>query len=153
MDEGPQVGSHEQDESEDESANFICLKIFLGNESQRNAAMLAAAAVRAAAAASTRGRGAFPMPNSGGANTYPFGLRGYPPNLDQMPSPYPSSQGMQSPEYGGVMSPSNEATPSSSTQSPIPGKSTPQNGAPSPYSPMSKCDDRASSPCGGKMIY
>lgn len=108
----------------------------LGNESQRNAAMLAAAAVRAAAAASTRARGGFTAPSPGG-NNYPFALRGYPSNMDQMPSPYPT-QGMQSPEYGGVMSPARESVPNSLSQSPISqGRGTPRNGNPPPYSPMS----------------
>ena len=123
----------------------------LGSESQRNAAMLAAAAVRAAAAASTRGsaRSGFPTPNAGGINNYPFGPRGLNTNTDQMPSPFPS-QGLQSPDFGGMMSPNKDVLGMNS--SPMSqGRGTPRNGNPPPYSPMSHSNDSNHSGSGGSI--
>ena len=103
------------------------------------AANEAAAAVRAAAAASTRGRGNFPTPSAGGINNYPFGPRGLNTHTDQMPSPFPS-QGLQSPDFGALMSPNKDMLGLSS--SPMSqGRGTPRNGNPPPYSPLSHSND------------
>ena len=110
----------------------------LVNESQKNAAMLAAAQVRAAAAATSRGRAAFQVP---GINNMPpsYGPRGVTNNVEQMPSPFPS-QGMQSPEFGNVMSPNKDTN--MLMQSPLShGRGTPRNMQPPPYSPLPHSSD------------
>ena len=100
--------------------------------------MLAAAQVRAAAAASSRGRGAFQVP---GINNIPptYGPRGVPNNVEQMPSPFPS-QGVQSPEFGNLMSPNKDTN--MLIQSPLShGRGTPRNMQPPPYSPLPHSSD------------
>lgn len=119
-----------------------------GSDAQRNAAILAAAAVRAAAAASTRGRGGFPTPNAGGISNYPFGPR-FPGSSEQMPSPFQQSQVNQPPEFS-VLSPNkdmqmnilNASSPMSQ------GRATPRNGNPPPYSPMANSTDSNHSASG-----
>ena len=107
----------------------------LDSDAHRNAAILAAAAVRAEAAASTKGRVPFPTPNSSTMNAFPFTLRGFHANNDQMPSPFTHS--MHSPDYSGIMSPNKEFSGVALSPLSQQGRRTPRSGIPPPpYSPL-----------------
>ena len=113
--------------------------------------MLAAAAVRAAAAASSRSKAGLPPPNMAGPGpgpnpNYPFGPHGgYPQmNMDIMQQAPFINQNIQSPDFGGVMSPSKEMIMAMNQ-----GRGTPRNNIPPPpYSPSPFSNDSNHSSSG-----
>lgn len=133
---------------------YLYFYIYLGSN---NAAMLAAAAVRAAAFASSRsGRAGVPQPNHmGGMNSYPFGLRGFPPNNEQMQTPFVGGGGVggnisqQPTEFGRVMSP-NPKDLAMNAMSPLmnQGRRTPRSHPPPPYSPLPQTNESSHSASG-----
>lgn len=108
--------------------------------------LAAAAAVRAAAIASSRGPRAALPPNHMGPNNYPFGPPGFPGKPEQMPSPYGPGSNVQSPEFG-VMSPNKDLAMNSMGGGMMnQGRRTPRSVPPPPYSPMPQNNEKGSMP-------
>ncbi|XP_002157646.4 AT-rich interactive domain-containing protein 1A [Hydra vulgaris] len=113
----------------------------IDSDGHRNAAIIAASEVRAQAAASTsKGRVPFPTPNSNTMNTFPFNIRNFHVNNDQMPSPFPHN--LHSPDYSAIMSPNKDYTGVALSPLSQQGRRTPRSGIPPPpYSPLPHNND------------
>ena len=116
--------------------------------------MLAAAAVRAAAAASSRGRSGFNQAGPGTGGNFPYTQRGFAGNPELLGSPF-GQQNMSSPshDFPNMMSPSKDMSVRNLSQSPMSqGRLTPRNGNPPPYSPMPS-SERMGAPPSMKGSY